>query len=124
MPGVGYRNRVLCALPATRPEIEAKTGVSKNSVWRWVQELHAAGECHIGAWRRPARGKYMPVYVAGPGKDKPCPFKPLTEAQKSKRHRRKARADGRWDERLAKMRARYWADRAQPDPLVAALFGR
>lgn len=121
-----YRQRVLDAMPGTRRAIEDATGLAKNTVWRWVEDIHAKNECHIKAWERPERGPYMPVYAKGPGEDAQCTIEPLTEAEKSQRYRKKARKDGSWQHRLVRERAKYWADRAKEkgDPLINALFGR
>jgi hypothetical protein len=67
----------------------------------------------------------MGTYTAGAGVDAPCKLKPLSEAQKSRRYRKKARKDETWDLRNARIRARAWADRAltHRDPMIEALFG-
>lgn len=120
-----YCDVVLEAMPGTRREIEEKTGLSKTTVFRWVKELHACGWCFISTWRRPDRGPWMPRYSAGPGKDAACKLKYLTEAEKSLRFRKKARANGSWEDRLAQVRMRYWQRKAatRRDPIVSALFG-
>lgn len=120
-----YRDMVLAAMPGTRGEIEARTGISKVCVWTWVKALHEAGECHISGWNRVERGPFTPTYSPGPGKDKPCTLKPYTPAQIAKRFVRRAKEDGSWDVRKARERAKYRADKAAAngDPLVQALFG-
>lgn len=102
-----------------------KTGLGRTTIWRHLKDLHEAGECHISGWQRVDNGgPPMPIYKAGPGKDKPCTLKPYTEAQKSRRYRRKARKNGSWEDRLSKQRARHHADKpARRDPIVEALFG-
>lgn len=121
-----YRDLVLAAMPGSRSEIAAATSMSRGSAGKWIDQLHDEGKCHIGAWKRPEKGPRMPVYFAGEGKDKSCTLKVFTEAEKSKRFRKKARADGRWEERNAVLRARYAADAAprRRDPIMDALFGR
>ena len=119
-----YRAVVLAAMPGTEAEIKEKTGLGRTTIWRWINDIRAAGECHITSWQR-TDGAIAARYTAGPGTDR-SPIKPLTLAEKSRRYRAKARKSGAWSHNLAQMRAVYWADRAktQRDPLVAALFGR
>lgn len=121
-----YRQRVKDALPGTRRDIEVKTGLSKNCVWRWIEDLHAVGECHITRWERPEKGPYMPRYAPGPGKDKLCDLVHMTVTEKAKRYRKRARADGSWQDRLAQQRSKYWADKAaeRGDPLLNLFYGR
>ncbi len=124
MPRRDYRALVLAAMPGTSTELMDKTGLSRTTVWRWSNDLHAAGECHISAWTRvEGGGPFMPTYSPGPGKDVRCFLKAYTEMQKSRRFRARARRDGRWEDIQARQRAKYWADKAQPDPLVALFFG-
>lgn len=124
------RAAVLAAMPGTRPEIEAKTGLGAATVWRWVKDLHGPDEgrgreCHIGRWRHcETGGRPMPVYVAGPGRDAPCRLTPATDAERASRYRERLRRSGEWEDKKARMRARYWAKRPpKRDPLTAALFG-
>ncbi|MEJ7807051.1 MAG: hypothetical protein WKG03_14150 [Telluria sp.] len=119
-------DQVKAALPGTAAEIMAKSKLSRTTVWRWLKELVETGECHITPeWHRtPGGGPFVPTYAAGPGVNAACKLKPFTEAQKSARYRRAARKDGRWEDRNAKVRARWAADHARftKDPLLAALF--
>lgn len=120
------RDMVLAALPGSRMELMAKTGLSKSTISRWVTDLHAAGLIHIIKWRRPEKGPFMPIYADGAGKDAKCKLKYFTNAQKSTRYRTKAHITGEWAERARQQRARYWSGKAgkTADPLVNALFGR
>lgn len=123
------RGKVAAALalgPGTVADLAKLTGLAYNTVWRWVKEMHAQGECHITpAWKRtPGGGAFVPTYAAGPGVDAPCRLKPYTQAQLSTRYRKKKRKDGSWQELLALNRARWAAKRAsyKKDPLLAALY--
>lgn len=120
-----YRQVVFDALPDTTAGIHEKTGLGKTTIHRWIKSLHEAGEVHISSWRRvEGGGPFMAVYAPGAGEDAQCRLKPLTEAQKSRRYRARARKSGEWEERLRVQRARYWSQRpAARDPLISALFG-
>lgn len=116
------RQLVVDALPGNLHTIMAATGLSRGAVWRWLKDIHQAGGVHVAKWSRtPGGGPFLAWYEAGPGVDAECKLKPLTTAQKSRRHRVKAKQDGRWDFRLAAQRAKWAADRAnyQRDPLMA-----
>ena len=116
---------VLAALPGNLNTITASTGLGRTTVWRWLKDIHQAGESHITSWSRTeGGGPFLPTYTAGPGADAKCKLKPLTQAQKTARHMAKAKRDGRWEFRAAAQRARWAADRAnyKKDPLMAALF--
>lgn len=118
------RALVLAAMPGTEAEIKAKTGLGRTTIWRWINDIHEAGECYISSWAR-TEGAIAAHYTAGVGKDKAA-AKPLTIKQLSARYRAKARKSGEWAHRLAQQRAKHWADKAQTnrDPLVSAFFGR
>lgn len=121
-----YRQIVFDALPGSVVDVSIRTGISRSSVFRWLRDLHAAGEVHVGDWRRGVNGGVVArVYHAGPGTDVRCRIKRYTEAEKSKRYRKRALQTGVWARRLARQRAKYWAERAlvRRDPLAAALFG-
>lgn len=120
------RDMVQAALPGSRMDLMAKTGLSKGTVCRWVKTLHTAGLIHITKWKRPAKGPFMPIYAEGAGVDAVCKLKHFTTAEKATRYRGKARNNGTWAERTRQQRGRYWAAKAGKtgDPLVNALFGR
>lgn len=120
------RDMVIAALPGSRMQVMAKTGLSKGTVCRWIKDLHAGGLVHIVNWKRPAKGPFMPIYAAGAGVDAVCKLKHFTTAEKATRYRGKARNNGTWAERTRQQRGRYWAGKAaeRGDPLVNALFGR
>lgn len=116
------RRLVADALPGNPADIAASTKLARTTVWRWLKAMHQDGECHVAKWmRNPQGGPFLPVYAAGPGVDAVCALKPLTEKQKSRRYRAAARRDGRWEDRNARVRARWRADHAdyQRDPLMA-----
>ncbi|MFZ3286573.1 MAG: hypothetical protein WA191_06955 [Telluria sp.] len=120
------RKAVLAALPGDFRRVMAETGIGRTTAWRWLNDLHQSGECHIQAWARvDSGGPFRPSYSPGPGEDAICMIKPYSQAQKSRRHMKRAKKSGEWEDRKARQRAIYWADRAlaNRDPLVAALFG-
>lgn len=127
-PVQGSRNRalILAALPGDLHDVGRTTGLAKTTVWRWLTDLHRKREIHIVKWHRAdGGGPYVPTYSPGPGVDAKCNLTALSQAQKSRRHRAKAEKDGRWEDRKARARALYWADRAlkHRDPMIEALFG-
>lgn len=113
---------VLAALPlrkpgTTRRGLERKLGMSKTSVFRVIERLHAAGQCHIGGWAVPPHGgRYVPRYVAGTGKDVECTLVPLPPAETQRRFREKARATGAWAERAERLKKYYRIKKANRDP--------
>jgi hypothetical protein len=119
----------LAAMPNTVPGIAGTTGLPETSICRKLISLHADEKCHVGGWKRSARGLAMAVYHAGPGEDVPCRLKNFTGAQKSQRYMRKLRTDkdlvDKLDARRSSDRSRYWEKKAlvRRDPLTAALFG-
>lgn len=120
---------VLDAMPGTTAEIAAKSGLGVTTVRRWVSRLLKANEVHVYAEHRTIHehsgGPIVASYDRGPDPGKLRRLKPFTRAESSARYRKSARADGRWDLRLARYRARGAADRASfaRDPLLAGLFG-
>lgn len=127
MPPVGYRQRVKDALPGTYAEIMEKAHVSYGTAKRWLKELRAAGECHVGKWKRSLNtsGHYQPIWVAGVGQDARCTLKPLTLTEQSRRYRKKHKNDEKGDRMRQRDRTRHFTERALTvgDPLVRALFG-
>jgi hypothetical protein len=131
--GTNSRNSgpaVLAAMPGTRAQIEAKTGLSTGAVQKRLLQLRRDDRAHIGAWERAPEGvhgsHWIPVYHAGPGPDVPCRFKARTRKQIMAAFFKRARESGAIDTINAKKRARYWEAKAatRGDPMVAALFGR
>ncbi|WP_147328072.1 hypothetical protein [Duganella sp. BJB476] len=99
--------------------------MTETTVKRWIRIMRAAGETHIGSWRRcEGSGGFQPIHVLGPGADALCRLKPFTGAQCSKRSRRNAKADGRADVAQARRSAKYYAKKAASTPhnWAAALF--
>lgn len=115
------RSAVFGTLPATPRDIREQTGLGVTTIWRWLKDLHQSGEIHIERWvRGDTPGPWLPVYAPGEGRDARKPT-PKTDAQVSRAYRARARRSGEWEHRLARQRARYWAGRARPDPLLVAL---
>jgi len=117
-----YREVVRDALPATARDIHNQTGLSRVTIWRWLTDLHRAGEIHIARWVAGGTpGVWLPEYVPGSGRDAAKPA-PKGNAHAVTKYRRRARQDGRWEEYLRRERAKYWARRkVQADPLLVAL---
>ncbi|MBV8660375.1 MAG: helix-turn-helix domain-containing protein, partial [Burkholderiales bacterium] len=96
MPPVGYKSQIIAAMPGSVPEIMAKSGMNESTVKRWIRIMRAAGESHIGSWKRSnGSGGFQSVHVLGAGQDAPCCLKSFTVAQCCKRSRRNAKVDGR-----------------------------
>lgn len=115
MPKPGYKNYLMSAMPGTRQELRAKTGLGATTITRWIKTLHELGEIHISGWHRPAKGVPVARYSAGPaglqGEAK-CRIRPMSAAQVSKRYRQRIEREDpdRWDVRLA-MQANYARER-------------
>lgn len=132
--GTITKQAVLDAVKAKPGNLDAlvlKSGLAKTTVWRWITAMHehpdpGQREVHVVKWEFPEQGgRPVGTFAAGPGEDVPCEIKPMSVAQRSKRHMKKAKKDGRWADRLARQRAVHWADRALKvrDPMIEALFG-
>lgn len=116
---------ILKAMPGAQYELVLRTGFTQSMIQRLVRRYHADGDVHISSWsRRHHGGKPVATYSAGRGVDKFCAIKPFPAIVKATRRYRDLCASGEVQELLARKRARYWADRSKPDPLVAALFGK
>ena len=100
-------------LPGSVAEIARELGKSGPGVYAAIQKLKARGECHIEKWARSPRGAISPIYAAGPGKDAECRLKAFTPKQLRDRSKRNRVADGRWSERQAKDRMRWWTKKAE-----------
>jgi hypothetical protein len=121
-----FREYVLGALPGTKVHLEARSGVSRSAVLKWVRLMHDAREIYIAGWLpHPLGGPAMAIYALGNLPDAPCTLKKLTKQEIRQRFEKKAKADGRWDSMRAKWRSVYWRRKAatERDPLVAAMFG-
>lgn len=120
-----YRDVVLQALPGAQREISERTGLGTATVHRWLKDLQASGDTHIGAWAvHPHGGPIMAIYHAGPGPDVPCTIRIPSERERTRRHRRALRKSGEWEDVKARRRAAYHASKPvkRRDPLMA-LFG-
>jgi hypothetical protein len=116
------------ALPGTNAELALRTGMYPNTIWRAVSALRKAKLCHIGGWQRVNEGEFgvhwVPVYVAGAGRDVPCSFKKRSREVNNENFVARAKESGHYDVICARKRARYWEKKARRgDPLVNALFG-
>lgn len=113
------RAAVLAALPATTRLIRRRTGLGEATVSRWLADLKAADEAHIGRWRRTG-SRLAAVWVAGPGEDAPR-LDPLPQSARDRARRVREREALRAE--LADRAARLAALVPRRDPMVAALFG-
>ena len=78
--------------PLTYREIAQYSGLSRNTVKNsgFLDALVVQQRIHISGWRRAAHGPMSAVYTCGPGQSLARPA-PLSGAQKSDRHRLRAR---------------------------------
>lgn len=122
------RLKVLEAMPGSRDEIIAATGLGLATVWRWVEDLVASNEAHLHRYKvSPSGGPLIAIYHPGPARKGHIPAKPRlsTDLERTRKYRRNARKSGAWEDIKAKSRAAYWRKKQpQRDPLVAALFGK
>lgn len=121
-----YRGVVLAALPGAQREISERTGLGAATAHRWLKDLHAAGEAHIGGWAvHPHGGPITAIYHAGPGEDVPCDVRIMSDRQRSRGYRQAMRASGEWEDVKARRRATYHARKpvVRRDPLMVGLFG-
>lgn len=119
------RARVLAQLPATQLRIHKRTKISSASISRWLADLIAAEEAHIGGWARsPHGGPFAAVYHPGPGEPVPCELEPLPRTVSYRRYRDNLRKD-REREQADVAKAAAWVSTWTPrrDPLAEALFG-
>jgi hypothetical protein len=117
------RAMVLAALPATQVQACRKTRLGQATVSRWLADLKAADEIHVGGWRRSKNGgPFAARWVVGAGPDVPCRLQPLTEAQRSERRHARRRRQEAADRADLSVR-RDAAMVVRRDPLVAAFFG-
>lgn len=101
--------RILAVLPATISQIMKRAGMTLEQVRYRLRKMKPT-LCHIGKWRRSRRqGAYQPMIVAGAGEDAPCPLKPRSSAEATRRYRRrvglavkKAKSGGMADDRYGR----------------------
>lgn len=95
--GSGTRERILAALPATRPVLAMTLGLDVSTIFGAVEALHGAKLIHISGWpRRAGRGPIAPMYTAGQGVDakKPPVLRPAKNGGPiARRHALQNRAD-------------------------------
>ena len=95
------------------------------TICRWVNVLLEEKAIHVYTTKYNANGgPAYAIYAPGPthiGR-KPKPARPQTQAERSASYRKRLRAAGEWEHRLAKNRARHRADNPKRDPITAALF--
>lgn len=115
--------RILTLLPATSRQLLNAMPMSSATLHKWLTRLRAAGQLHIGRWRRSV-GDLVAVWTAGPGPDAVRPPR-RTHAQvvAAYRRRKKKEADEMDARRQAAAEIAALA-RFDRDPLMAALFGK
>lgn len=116
-------DRILARLPATSRQLLKAMPMSTSALHKWLTRLRAAGQLHIGRWRRSV-GDLVAVWTAGPGPDAVRPRRRSpAELTAAYRRRKKKEADelGARRQAAAEIAALARFDR---DPLMAALFGR
>lgn len=119
------RARILAQLPATQLRIHRRTLIGQATISRWLKDLVASGDAHIGGWLRSRTGgPFAAVYRAGPGKEAPCLLEPMTRAELCRRHHEKKRKDAAL-EQLDVERSAAWVKDFKPsrDHMTAAFFG-
>lgn len=108
-----YRKRVLDAMPGTRKELQAKTGLAVMTIHHWTTQAHADGDCHISGWHRPSKGPFAPRFSAGPGKDAVCKLQVMTDHERCARYQKRLMDSGEWAVRQDRVNARRRANNAE-----------
>ena len=128
MPPPGFKKFVLSKMPGTPKQLREATGLPTRTVTGILTKAMAAGDCHITKWSRAlgTSGAFQPTYTAGPGVNKVCRLKPLTDKQVGQRYWASIKDDERGDRRRARDQALYFERkaRARGDATNNALFGR
>lgn len=125
------RIRIEAALalgPRTSPDLAAELGLGAVTVWRWLQVLIEDQMAYVDRKIIPELGgPPTALYRWGrkPDKHKIKPAKILGPIARKRKHRKKLRESGEWEDVLAQQRAKYWAERpVKRDPLSTAFFGQ
>lgn len=64
------------------------TGLHVSVVYKYLRDMHDAGQIHVANWVRKTRcGKLVPAYVTGSGQDAPKPA-PMSNAEKERKYRK------------------------------------
>lgn len=111
-------------MPGTQTELSERGHVSRAAVCRWLVDLLETKKAHICGWfQNPHGGPVSAIYDRGHAKSV-TPKKPRvkTQLELTRSHRKKLRASGEWEDRLALRRAQWKADHptATRDPLTKA----
>lgn len=119
------RARILAQLPGTQLRIHRRTMIGQSTISRWLKDLVAAGDAHIGGWSRSrSGGPITAVYHAGPGDEAPCSIKPMTKAELHQRYQESKRKAAAL-EQLDIEHSAAWVQDFKPsrDHMTAAFFG-
>lgn len=116
-------DRIMALLPATSRRILVELPMSTSVLHKWLTRLRAAGQLHIGRWRR-SLGDLVAVWTAGPGPDaRRPPRRTPAQVTAAYRRRKKKEADALAARRRAAAELASGAKWAA-DPLMAGLFSR
>jgi hypothetical protein len=102
------RVRLLKCMPGTLPQIAARANVKPNRAKQIIKDLHQVKKViHISGYKRPLTGgKPLRIFAVGTRKDAICKIKPFHPNEKAKIARERYRMDGRWEDKMAKQRAK------------------
>lgn len=104
---------ILGAMPGTRTEIIARSGLSKDTIARVIPIVHDGEQSHIGEWLpHPVGGPSMAVFYTGPGVDAIDDLPRMTHKELSARYEKSIRGTEKHDRRNAKSRSRHWEKKA------------
>lgn len=65
--------RILAILPATKPEMEIRLGITRSSIYRAFQRMDELKDYHVGGWVQSSQGSPTAIFHKGPGKNVSCP---------------------------------------------------
>lgn len=127
MPPVGYRPKVVAAMPGTAPELAASACCTVSTINNMIRRMRAAGESHIVGWRRSDNGgPWVPVHGAGPGADVVCTLERATHKERRDKLNRLAKANGTYTKikarHAAAQRARRWRLAEKSQTWMSALI--
>jgi hypothetical protein len=100
---------ILASLPALKSKILADTGLSDQTLQRYIKRMRADEQMHIGRFKTPkVKGeKFLPIYYAGKGKD--AVLGELKRLNQTRRTRRRNYAERtRRSELLQEVKAHGW----------------
>lgn len=75
MEGYAHLSAILAEQPASVLAFVERSGLRKQSAYRYLMSMHTLGWAHISAWELKPRAKPIPVFAFGPGADAAVPLK-------------------------------------------------